>query len=290
MRFRLRVLACLGLAGCSLTTSLDGLSGSSEVSTTPDASVDRSAIDDAGAVTPPDDARAAADAPVTDAPITDAPADAPRTIAWHGTSAATFNDVGATSFAVNRPAGVVAGDVLVAGVALGNSGNTVLPVFSPPAGFTLVRRIDHGTLSSLVVYRHVATGSEPAMYTFTSDLGVEGQVWVSGYAGVDTAKPIDVDLGSDVAAASTHYSTPQITASASRGLVVASFFARGAAGAWTPPTGTTARANHANATTRSSLAIDVALAGPGVVAPMTASLPAAQDYGLTHVMVLRAAP
>jgi hypothetical protein len=278
MAFRLRVLAFLGLAGCSLVTSLDGLSEPDHASAPPDASVGRSAIDDAGTDTPADDARP------------DAPADAPKTITWHGTSAATFNDVGATSFAVNRPVGAVAGDLLVAGVALGNSDNVTLPVFSPPAGFTLVRRVDHGTFTSLLVYTHVATGSEPAMYAFTSDLPAEGQVWVSAYGSVDTGKPIDIELGVHVATSSTQYATPQITASASRGLVVAAFASRGAAGAWTPPSATTPRANLANTTSRSSLAIDIARVAPGVVAPMTASLPAAQEYGLTHVMVLRPAP
>jgi len=217
---------------------------------------------------------------------TDAGNDAGISAGWRDTKSVVYNDPGPTTFVIDKPTGTTAGDVLVAGLHLGNSGNATLPVWTPPSGWTLARRVDHGNATSLAVYTHVAGSNEPANYTWTSDLLCEGVAWISAFAGVDTSQPVDVVQSADLPS-STSFSTLAATATTTNGWVIGAFAARGVAGAWTPPAGVDVRMNRANATTRSGLAFDTVLVSKNVGA-MTATLPATQDYGLSLVLVLRA--
>src|SRR5205814_8416700 len=62
---------------------------------------------------------------------------------------------------IRKPPGTVAGDVMIASIAFGLNTNVV----TPPAGWTLVRRIDQasGTAYSLVIYRRVADASDASV-------------------------------------------------------------------------------------------------------------------------------
>lgn len=94
----------------------------------------------------------------------------------------------ATTLAVPRPAASGSNVLLVATLAVrGGSGSTV----TPPAGWTLVNRVDQGSNVALATYRRVAPslGSEPASYSFGFTAGHAAAV-VMAYTGADIGTPI----------------------------------------------------------------------------------------------------
>ena len=106
---------------------------------------------------------------------------------------ATTNNANLT---INRPLGVVAGDVMIVNIAkIGN--NTTAPSL---AGWTLVDGRSLGGMTQrhgAVLYK-VAGGSEPASYTFALGAGTSGAVGsIVAFSGVDTsgATPFDVAPG-----------------------------------------------------------------------------------------------
>jgi hypothetical protein len=178
--------------------------------------------------------------------------------------------------------------VLIAAIALGNSYNGVLPTFTPPTGWALVRRTDHGTVCSMVIYVRVATATEPAGYTWTSDLPVEGVGWISGYVGVDNAAPIHADAGQDVAGSGSAYSTPGLTTTVANTMLVASFAGHsGGPSLWTTPPGMTVRANLNNADTRSGASDEAMQTAAGATGQKTTTASLTQDYALTHLLALK---
>ena len=81
----------------------------------------------------------------------------------HATSTATA--LRATKFAVPRPSGTVAGDVLVARIA---GRNYVSSTMVPPAGWTLVRSDQSTYAVRSWIFVHVATTNEPSSYSFAA--------------------------------------------------------------------------------------------------------------------------
>lgn len=91
-----------------------------------------------------------------------------------------------TTLSVNRPQGVVAGDVLVATVGAAGTG----PV-TPPSGWTVIRSTpapDPGGVRQASFYRVVGS-TEPASYSFVGTSGMGGGM--TAYTGVDTSAPVD---------------------------------------------------------------------------------------------------
>ena len=76
-----------------------------------------------------------------------------------------------TSLPINKPSGVLAGDILVVGLCSGSSGT-----WTPPSGWTEL--LDQGANPGLAVMYKVATGSEPASYTFlvSTSTAIAGQI------------------------------------------------------------------------------------------------------------------
>ena len=99
---------------------------------------------------------------------------------------------------------------MVAVIAMGSTGEATLPVYTAPAGWTLVRRSDRNTDSSLAVYTRVYF-NEPASYTWTFDVPIEGIGWISCYLNVDKAAPIDVETGGPIESVGPTYSAPLLT-------------------------------------------------------------------------------
>src|SRR5882762_6193347 len=141
---------------------------------------------------------------------------------------------------MRKPPGTVAGDVMIASIAFAPSTSTI----TPPAGWTLVRRIDQGSSTySLAIYQRVADASDASVssYTFVS-VAVNG--WVGGiqsFSGVDTTNPIVVDGGQVTASSTTHATPSGLTtgAVANTLLVTTHMVNRGTITGWTPPAGMT---------------------------------------------------
>lgn len=96
----------------------------------------------------------------------------------------------ATSITIDVPAGST-GDLLIAALAVDGETTTI----NPPTGWVSV---DQGNTSGganatgLAIFRRIASGSEPSIYTFNLASGSEQMVGtILRYSGVDNANPID---------------------------------------------------------------------------------------------------
>jgi hypothetical protein len=105
-------------------------------------------------------------------------------------AAASGANAATTSLVLPRPAGTLAGDVLVAGVSVRGT-----PTITPPVGWSLVRSDARGSTVTQATYVHVAGGSEPATYTWTFSLAETAVGAVAAYGGVDTSQPVAANGG-----------------------------------------------------------------------------------------------
>ncbi len=212
-------------------------------------------------------------------------------IAWRSSEAAWLSWGSTEPLTIAKPTGTAAGDVLVATVALGDSYSSQLPLIAGPAGWTLVRRIDHATVDSLLIYFHVADATEPAAYTWSSDLPAGGVGWISSYTGVDRSAPINAEAGVDSSARGTSYSTAGITTTVPNVLLIATFAGHnsGALNTWTAPVGMTSRANLNNSGSRSGTSADATQPVVGWTGPRVATASQIQDYALIELVALKPA-
>ena len=103
------------------------------------------------------------------------------------TTAARSTD--GTTLVLNVPSGTVAGDLLLAAIAI----DTNETVTAPGTGvWTLVNQGVNGTAVTLAVFYRVASGSEPTSYTFSWAGNEQAAGVMLRYSGVDTATPLDL--------------------------------------------------------------------------------------------------
>jgi hypothetical protein len=244
-------------------------------------------IDDAPAVQD-----AALDAAVVhDARPIDAPAPPPLIQYKATTSAYVLQNAPATTLTIARPACATNG-VMVAAIAMGSTGEATLPVYTAPTGWTLVRRSNRNTDSSLAVYTHISA-TEPASYTWTFDVPIEGIGWISCYLNVDKTTPVDVEIGGPIESVGPTYAAPILTTTKANDLALAIIIAHttlAAATTWSAPTNTTQRIDYNNTTTRSGTQGDRAIANVGSTGMIMTTASETQDYAIGEVLVLRQAP
>ena len=149
------------------------------------------------------------------------------------------NGAGSTSLAINKPAGVVAGDVMIA--AVGANGNTSI---TAPAGWSAAGLYDAASWSNTgwiqVVFK-VAGSSEPASYSWGLGTTRAGAGTIVDYIGVDNAAPVQTSaVGTGTASPAV---APTITTASANQMVLASVGGRNTTGAFTftNPAGTTDR-------------------------------------------------
>ena len=127
------------------------------------------------------------------------------------------------SITVNAPAGLVAGDLMLAMISQRTSN---LPLdqnmVSTPVGWTLVLSQDDGSTVGMSIYRKVATASEPANFTWT--LGSSGRTSgaILAFSGVDTTSPIDAS-GSQANLSSTSCTAPSVSTTSTNTMRVVLF-------------------------------------------------------------------
>jgi hypothetical protein len=148
--------------------------------------------------------------------------------------ASSGSNTTATTLVLPRPAGVVAGDAMLA--AVGARGN---PVITPPTGWTLVRLDNSGGTIRQALYVHLAGASEPASYTWTLSVAASAAGGIVAYAGVDPASPVDVH-GGQVNTSSTQATAPTVTTTGANRLLVA-LYAIPNLTTFSPPAGMTER-------------------------------------------------
>jgi len=211
------------------------------------------------------------------------------------------------------PAGTQANDVMIASIALqpcsAASGGACVTSVNPPAGWTLVNTINQTTGlipfstplvygNRLFIYRRVATGTEPASYTWTLGGALKPTGAVGGivsFSGVDTTNPVVAEAG-QATPSSTSHTAPSITSTVTDTMLLSSHAANTST-QWAPPSGMTERVDVASQTPPNVTGISLEMnseprAAAGPTGTRTASfqsslLPAT---GTTHMLALRPAP
>jgi uncharacterized protein DUF6701 len=211
---------------------------------------------------------------------------------------------------INVPAGTAANDVMIASITYRPCSNVsaaaCTTTVTPPGGWTPVNTVTDqitgggtgGFGNRLFVYWRVATGAEPASYTWTFG----GQLVHAGaaggiisFSGVDTASPIVVEAG-QTTASSTSHTAPSVNTGAVTNTVLVSSHAANSSATWAPPAGMTERVDAASQAVPNDLGDGIEInhqlfAGSGATGARTASWtsPPAADAGITHMLALRPA-
>ena len=205
--------------------------------------------------------------------------------------ASSASSTSGDSVTVPKPAGTVAGDVLVARVA--NRGDVTASMTS--AGWTPVGSTQSAALLKSVVLVRVATGGEPSSYTFDVSEPSNLAATVTAYDNVDNADPVDTFAGR-VNGNLDLFTTPSVTSTVGNAMAVW-FGTQLYTGtdclvdAITPPSGLTEVLDDCLAPGGSGLAVETAqrqLGAPAVRSGWTGS----SDFlrtNVTQVLTLRPA-
>jgi len=227
-------------------------------------------------------------------------------------SAASNGRTSTGNLTINKPAGTVQNDVMVAGIGF-RTNSPGSPVehstdigITPPAGWTLVPsgRIDNPNQSSsgLTVYYKVAGAGEPASYTWAfacinvsggdtcNTLGFNAATGgILSFSNVDTTTPIDVENGRFATSNSYNLSTPSVTTTVANDMLVTTH-GEPNADTWdsTPSSGMT---QAFQITTNSemvqmSYALQAAVGATGTKTT-TDQGPDSSDMGDAHILALR---
>jgi hypothetical protein len=202
---------------------------------------------------------------------------------------------------INKPAGTVANDVMVAAIAFNHDS----VVITPPAGWTLVRRVENtDAILGLEVHYRVAGASEPASYTWLATTGSANFQYVVGgiqsFSGVDTVSPIDVDAGqctpqpTPCGSSSLTHATPDVTTTVSDTMLVTAHTYE-SSNTWTPPAGMTEAYDQAALATPTTDGMSIEgnyqqQVAAGATGAKTATAAGTSDDGVTHILALKPAP
>jgi hypothetical protein len=148
---------------------------------------------------------------------------------------------GATSIAVNVPAGVVAGDVMIASIDAEGTGS-----FTAPSGWSSAGLFSGTTFFGFAgVYFHVAGSSEPASYSWGLGTSRKAVGKIVSYVGVENSSPIEVTSTTAGASSGTSDAAASITTTVNNTKVLLDFGADNSVGSFTitPPGSTTKRAS-----------------------------------------------
>jgi len=142
---------------------------------------------------------------------------------------------------VARPAGTVAGDLLVAGLVLDEGSAATI---TPPAGWTLIRRTDNQRDITLITYLKIAGDQEPSTYTFQSSTV---RNWALGLSRIRGARATDpVAASADAVGRSGNVQAPSVNVAAEHALVLA-FYSNRRNATYEADASTTKHYDHPNA-------------------------------------------
>jgi hypothetical protein len=186
-----------------------------------------------------------------------------------------------TSFAITAPAGIAAGNTLIAFTRCGNSGT-----LSPPSGWATVAA--GGTAAQPTNwFSKSAGGAEPGSYTFTFS-GSATYLYgaILNYAG---GSGVDVDALTSSFQNSAAPTSPSVTTTAANGLWLAAEAnsQTGPATLSSGPAGFTARASNVSAGNFALYVYEKALAGAGATGTATWTLSTAESFNLTGSLTLK---
>jgi PKD repeat protein/methionine-rich copper-binding protein CopC len=139
----------------------------------------------------------------------------PSSITFKGATSAANTTT--TTLDIARPAGTIAGDVLVGLVSIRTS-----PVITPPAGWSLVIDTQNGSTIRQAAYVHTVGASEPSTYTWTFSSAMSATGGILAYSGVDPITPIDSVAGLATASSAT-VTAPSITTKTANTVLIGYF-------------------------------------------------------------------
>jgi uncharacterized repeat protein (TIGR01451 family) len=201
-------------------------------------------------------------------------------------SAAGSAATGVLSLTINKPAGTVTGDVMIAAIAVRPSTATI----TVPAGWILIRRTNQGATNdnSQATYSKVAAAGEPASYTWTFSASTGSAGGIMTFYGVSTAAPVDVENGQVTPSGLTH-TAPSVATTKAYDMVVTTHSFSSAA-TWTPPGGMTEAVDVTNgAPTAVGIALEmnyVVQPAAGATGAKTATASNDADVGVGHTLAL----
>ncbi len=215
----------------------------------------------------------------------------------------------ATNLVINLPAGTVAGDVMVAGVTYrpcsSTSGAACTTAITPPAGWTAIGTTINQTTGAgaggfghrLSMYYRVATGAEPAAYTWAiggTPVHAGAAGGILAFSGVNQLNPVVANQGVATASSSTHIA-PQIDTTGTVNTMLVHAFTINSSGAWTPPGGSTERVDVSSLTPNNALGLTIGIntepfAAAGLTGTRTSTFAGPPvDTGATYMLALRPA-
>jgi hypothetical protein len=199
---------------------------------------------------------------------------------------------------ISVPAGTLAGDLMVAAIAVRPSGTTI----TTPTGWSAQPATVQGGGNSSrqqIFYRFATAADEldTTSYAWTFDAASTGAVGgIVAYSGVDPVTPFDVFAGNTTPVApdpnTTHQAT-SVTTTVPNTMVV-STHSFTSAEPWSPPVGMNERVDVASIATPSAVGIslemnDVTQGTAGATGDKEASVAANGDTGVAHLFALRPA-
>jgi len=191
---------------------------------------------------------------------------------------------------INKPAGTVAGDVMIASIAVRPHTATI----TPPAGWNpVLPRVDNSAgTESLAIYRRTADASDSSVtgYVWSTSGATAALGTIQSFSGVDTANPIDVGNGQATPSATTH-ATPNVTTTVANTLLVAAHAMASGSVYWTPDATMTETVDVSGGSTTGGITLEgstAVQATAGATGAKTATNGAATSYpGTTHILALR---
>ncbi|HEV7365733.1 MAG TPA: autotransporter-associated beta strand repeat-containing protein, partial [Gemmatimonadales bacterium] len=194
---------------------------------------------------------------------------------------------GVTSLTINKPAGTVNGDVMIAAIAVRPNTATI----TAPGGWTLIRRTDQTLTNpgSQATYRKVAGAAEPASYTWSFSASTGSAGGIMTFYGVNTAAPVDVENGQATASGLLH-AAPSVTTTKSYDMIVTTHSFTSSA-TWTPPVGMTEAADVASDATPNAVGIALEMnyvvqLAAGATGAKTATAANDVDVGVAQTVAL----
>jgi MSHA biogenesis protein MshQ len=197
------------------------------------------------------------------------------------------------SLTINKPAGTVTADVMIASVTVTPSTVTV----TPPVGWTQITGspIVQGTANSsrLATFYRIAGVGEPASYTWTFSASHNGVVGgILSFSGVDNTAPIDAQSGTTTSGL-THVA-PTVTTTLNSGMLV-TVHELASSATWAPPGGMTEAVDVASLAANNANGISMEInwevrATAGATGTRTATASANGDSGAVHSISLKPTP
>src|SRR5687768_16043491 len=189
-------------------------------------------------------------------------------------SASSLGNGGEASLAITKPAGVAAGDFLIAQIS--HRSGPALTITPPDATWNLIRTDSNGTTITSALYYKIAGSSEPVSYTWTFSAGVKAAGGIIAYQNVNNGDPIDVtSVGTGRSMLPT---APTATTNTANTMIVGFFSianCNNGGDYWIPPVGMNERydvnSTGAFATRGNATGTDVAQAVAGPTGPKTAT-------------------